>query len=73
MTQSKKSGNFMVVGKTGEGKTESMAQMVRIFMAQSDVSQIKDQYDNEDGKKRIQAIFDNCSTRITLNPGGNRE
>ncbi|EAX1823567.1 Clp protease [Pseudocitrobacter faecalis] len=47
--------------------------MVRIFMAQSDVSQIKDQYDNEDGKKRIQAIFDNCSTRITLNPGGNRE
>ncbi|MGR3931299.1 hypothetical protein [Pseudocitrobacter faecalis] len=50
MTQSKKSGNFMVVGKTGEGKTESMAQMVRIFMAQSDVSQIKDQYDNEDGK-----------------------
>lgn len=45
--------------------------MTRVFLAKSDVSQIKALYSGEDGETLAEAIRNNCSIWFPLNPGGN--
>lgn len=58
-------GNVMVWGETGAGKTGA----ARIFLAQSDVSQLKALYSGEDEKRLAEAIRQNCNIWYTLKPG----
>ncbi len=53
--------NVMVVGKTGSGKTATLSQVTRIFLAKSDVSQIKALYSGDDGERLAEAIRQNCN------------
>ncbi|EAA1523569.1 hypothetical protein QDX92_004307 [Salmonella enterica] len=43
----------------------------RIFLAKSDVSQLRELCKGEDGEKLAEAIHQNCSVWFPLNPGGN--
>lgn len=53
----------------GPGKTKQ--QMTRVFLARSDVSQIKALYSGEEGGRLAEAIRHNCNVWFPLNPGGN--
>lgn len=59
-----KKGNFMDAGKTVTGRYS-----YRVFLVQSDVSQIKDLYSGEDGEKLAKHIFQNCNLFFRLKPG----
>ncbi len=61
--------NVMVVGKTGSGKTVTLSQVIRIFLAKSDVSQIKALYSGENGERMAEAIRQNCNIRYPPKPG----
>ncbi|EPF0317093.1 TPA: hypothetical protein RFN03_004215 [Klebsiella aerogenes] len=56
---------------SGSGMNVTEKQMTRVFLAKSDVSQIKALYSGEDGERLAAAIRDNCSVWFPLNPGGN--
>ncbi|UNC52682.1 Clp protease (plasmid) [Enterobacter huaxiensis] len=45
--------------------------MTRVFLARSDVSQIKALYSGEEGGRLAEAIRHNCNVWFPLNPGGN--
>ena len=62
--------NVIVVGKTGGGKTATLSQVTQIFLAKSDVSQIKERYSGDDGEKMVDAIRQNCNIWYPLKPGG---
>ncbi|EFB1912722.1 hypothetical protein [Enterobacter roggenkampii] len=64
-------GHCLFLGKAGSGMSVTKQQMTRIFLAKSDVSQIKALYSGEDGERLAAAIRDNCSVWFPLNPGGN--
>lgn len=64
-------GHCLFLGKAGSGMSVTKQQMTRIFLAKSDVSQIKSLYSGEDGERLAEAIRDNCSVWFPLNPGGN--
>lgn len=61
--------NVMVVGETGTGKTTTLSQVTRIFLAKSDVSQFKELYSGEDVERMAEAIRQNCNIRYQLKPG----
>ncbi|HFH2546640.1 TPA: hypothetical protein ACGJN3_003696 [Klebsiella aerogenes] len=56
---------------SSSGMNVTEKQMTRVFLAKSDVSQIKALYSGEDGERLAAAIRDNCSVWFPLNPGGN--
>ena len=56
-----KKTNVMVVGETGTGKTTTLSQVIQIFLAKSDVSQINPLYTDEDGERMAEAIRQNCN------------
>lgn len=64
-------GHCLFLGKAGSGMSVTKQHMARIFLAKSDVSQIKALYSGEDGERLAAAIRDNCSVWFPLNPGGN--
>jgi len=57
-------------GKAGSGMSVTKQQMTRIFLAKSDISQIKALYSGEDGKRMAESIRDNCSVWFPLKSGG---
>ncbi|MBL5950187.1 Clp protease [Enterobacter asburiae] len=59
----------MVVGEAGAGKTTTLSQVTRIFLAKSDVSQIKALYSGENGERMAEAIRQNCNIRYPPKPG----
>ncbi|MBC6558736.1 Clp protease [Citrobacter braakii] len=59
----------MVVGKTGSGKTVTQSQVIRVFLAQSDVSRLKELYSGDDGERLAEAIRQNCNIWYPLKPG----
>lgn len=61
--------NVMVVGKTGSGKTATLSQVTQIFLAKSDVSQIKALYSGDNGERMAEAIRQNCNIWYPLKPG----
>ena len=61
--------NVMVVGKTGSSKTATLSQVTRIFLAKSDVSQIKALYSGDNGERMAEAIRQNCNIWYPLKPG----
>lgn len=61
--------NVMVVGETGRGKTTALSQVTRIFLAKSDVSQLKERYSGNDGERMAEAIRQNCNIWYPLKPG----
>lgn len=61
-------GNFMVRGSTGSGKTVFCAQIAQVFLARTDVSELREQYCGEAGETFAKAIRDNCAFRISLRP-----
>ncbi|WP_233456289.1 ATP-binding protein [Enterobacter asburiae] len=64
-----KKTNVMVVGEAGAGKTTTLSQVTRIFLAKSDVSQIKALYSGENGERMAEAIRQNCNIRYPPKPG----
>ncbi|EBB6671104.1 hypothetical protein CPV28_20040 [Salmonella enterica] len=63
-------GHCLFQGKPGSGMSVTTQQM-RVFLAKSDVSQLRELYKGEDGEKLAEAIRQNCSVWFPLNPGGN--
>lgn len=61
-------GHCLFLSKPGSGMSVTKQQMTRIFLAKSDVSQLKALYDDEDAKTLIR---DSCSVWFPLSPGGN--
>lgn len=61
--------NVMVVGETGTGKTKTLSQVTRIFLAKSDVSQLRELYSGDDGERLAEAIRQNCNIWYPLKPG----
>ncbi|HBH9258362.1 TPA: hypothetical protein KYC33_004263 [Escherichia coli] len=64
-------GHCLFLGKAGSGMSVTKQQMTRVFLAKSDVSQIKALYSGEVGERLAEAIRHNCSVWFPLNPGGN--
>lgn len=64
-----KKTNVMVVGESGAGKTTTLSQVMRIFLAKSDVSQIKALYSGENGERMAEAIRQNCNIWYPPKPG----
>nr|WP_241390562.1 MULTISPECIES: hypothetical protein [Yersiniaceae]ULG17072.1 hypothetical protein 1772p2_00012 [Serratia proteamaculans]ULG20115.1 hypothetical protein 49p3_00022 [Yersinia frederiksenii] len=56
-------GNMVVAGEMGCGKTVFSA---RVFLAQSDISQLKDIYTDEDKEKLAESIRNNCTVVFPL-------
>lgn len=61
--------NVMVVGETGTGKTTTLSQVTRIFLAKSDVSQLRELYSGDDEERLAEAIRENCNIWYPLKPG----
>jgi len=59
----------MFPGKPGSGMSITKQQMSRVFLAKSDVSQIKALYSGEDGERLAEAIRQNCNIWYPLKPG----
>ncbi|UAN65881.1 Clp protease (plasmid) [Serratia sp. JSRIV006] len=41
-------------------------EVVRVFLAHADVSQLKEQYSGEAGETFAKAIHENCTARVSL-------
>lgn len=61
-------GNVVVVGETGSGKTDVMVCAQRMIFAQSDVSQLRDLYSGKDTERLADAARKNSNARIFLKP-----
>ncbi|ECG8655785.1 hypothetical protein CSM67_003989 [Salmonella enterica subsp. diarizonae] len=61
-------GHSLFLGKTGSGMSITKQQMSRVFLAKSDVSQIKALYSGEDGERLADAIRQNCNIWFPLEP-----
>ncbi|WP_223501634.1 hypothetical protein [Serratia sp. JSRIV006] len=68
--KSGESGNFVVLAESQEelgcGKTAIGVEVVRVFLAHADVSQLKEQYSGEAGETFAKAIHENCTARVSL-------
>lgn len=62
-------GHCLFPGKPGSGMSITKQQMSRVFLAKSDVSQIKALYSGEDGERLAEAIRQNCNIWYPLKPG----
>ncbi|EDG2523809.1 Clp protease [Salmonella enterica] len=51
------------------GKTTTLSQVTRIFLANSDVSQLKERYSGNDGERMAEAFRQNCNIWYQLKPG----
>lgn len=63
-------GHSLFQGRAGSGIRVDRQQMTRMFMARSDVSQLKALYSGDDGERLAEAIRQNCSVWFLLKPGG---
>lgn len=61
--------NVVVVGKIGSGKTMTQSQVTQFFLAKSDVSQLRELYSGDNGKRLAEAIRQNCNIWYPLKPG----
>lgn len=61
--------NVMVVGKTGSGKTTTLSQVTKFFLAKSYVSQLKERYSGDDGERLAETIRQNCNIWYPLKHG----
>ena len=61
-------GHCLFLGKAGSGMSVTKQQM-RVFLAKSDVSQIKALYSGEDGERLAEVIRQNCNVWYPLKPG----
>lgn len=61
-------GHCLFLGKPGTGMSATKQQMTRVFLAMSDVSQIKALYSGEDGKRLAEDIRQNCNIVYPLRP-----
>ncbi|WP_277972907.1 hypothetical protein [Pantoea agglomerans] len=68
-TETFKTGCTMVIGQTGCGKTALQAQIMHLFLARSDVSQIRDVYTDVDRERLAAAIRQNTCIWYSLNSG----
>ncbi|EHP3368673.1 hypothetical protein KM172_003218 [Salmonella enterica] len=62
-------GHCLFLGKPGSGMSITKQQMSRVFLAKSDISQIKALYSGEDGERLAEAIRQNCNIWYPLKPG----
>lgn len=62
-------GHCLFLGKPGSGMSITKQQMSRVFLAKSDVSQIKALYGGEDGERLAEAIRQNSNVWYPLRPG----
>lgn len=62
-------GHCLFLGKTGSGMSITKQQMSRVFLAKSDVSQIKALYSGEDGEGLAEAVRQNGNVWYPLRPG----
>lgn len=58
----------LFLGKPGSGKSVTKQQVTRVFLAKSDVSQIKALYSGEEGDSLAEAIRQNCHIWYQLEP-----
>lgn len=61
-------GNVVVVGEAGSGKTDAMVCAQRMIFAQSEVSQLRDLSRSEDAERLADAVRKNSNARIFLKP-----
>jgi len=61
-------GNVVVVGEAGSGKTDVVVCAQRMIFAQSDVSQLRDLYSGKDTERLADAIRKNCNAWVYLKP-----
>ena len=61
-------GHCLFLGKAGSGMSVTKQQM-RVFLAKSDVSQLKERYSGNDGERIAEAIRQNCNIWYPLKPG----
>ncbi len=69
--KSGESGNFVVLAESQEelgcGKTAIGVEVVRMFLAHADVSQLKERYSGKAGETVAKAIHENCTVWFPLN------
>lgn len=63
----------MFCGTSGAGKTAAGVEVVRVFFARADVSQLKEQYGGEAGDEFAGRILNNCSVRVSFKPNKEHE
>lgn len=61
-------GHCLFMGKPGSGMSATKQQVTRVFLAKSDVSQIKALYCGEEGEGLAEAIRQNCNIWYQLEP-----
>lgn len=59
-------GHCFYLGKSGSGMSVTKQQTAQLFLASSDVSQLKDMCSGESGEKLADVIRNNCSVRFSL-------
>lgn len=59
-------GCTIVIGQTGAGKTAPQSQVMHLFLARSDVSQIRDAYTDEDSERLAAVIRQNTNIWYSL-------
>jgi hypothetical protein len=68
--KSGESGNFVVLAESQEelgcGKTAIGVEVLRVFLAHADLSQLKEKYSGKAGETFAKAIRENCTARLTL-------
>ena len=62
-------GHCLFPGTPGAGMSITKQRMYRVFLAKSDVSQIKALYSGEDGERLAEVIRQNCNVWYPLKPG----
>ena len=63
-------GHCFCLGKPGSGMSVTKQQTAQLFLAWSDVSQLKDMCSGESGEKLADAVRNNCSVWFPLKSGG---
>lgn len=63
-------GLCLFPGKPDSGMSVTKQRTMQVFVAQSDVSQLKDLYSGEDGEGLAEAVRQNCNVWYPLKPGG---
>lgn len=61
-------GHGLFLGKPGSGMSVTKQQVTRVFLAKSDVSQIKALYSGDGGESLAEAIRQNCNIWFPLKP-----
>lgn len=59
-------GHCLFHGGAGSGMRVEGQQIIRVFVARSDVSRLRELYEGEDGERLAEAIRNNCSVWFPL-------